>query len=137
MRLCDGVSVIHTGFTRDLTEHLGVDMRRIREIRNWTHVEPARPVGQRGFSDAHGWGADEVVVLHAGNMGYKQGLENVVAAAELAARSNSRARFVLLGDGNQRASLQATVPVSPRSSSCLRSTRTSSPPPLARQTFCW
>jgi glycosyltransferase involved in cell wall biosynthesis len=41
-------------------------------------------------------------------MGYKQGLENVIAAAELAARSDSRARFVLLGDGNQRASLAAT-----------------------------
>jgi len=32
----------------------------------------------------------------------------VIAAAELAARSDSRVRFVLLGDGNQRASLEAT-----------------------------
>ena len=81
--------------------------RRIREIRNWTHVDPPDPSASAAFRDAHGWGADEVVVLHAGNMGYKQGLENVIAAAELAARSDSRARFVLLGDGNQRASLEA------------------------------
>src|ERR1700726_3779356 len=40
MRLCDGVSVIHTGFIGDLTEYLSVDRRRIREIRNWTHVSP-------------------------------------------------------------------------------------------------
>jgi glycosyltransferase involved in cell wall biosynthesis len=42
-------------------------------------------------------------------MGYKQGLENVVAAAELAERKGSRVRFVLLGDGNQRTSLQAAA----------------------------
>ena len=48
-----------------------------------------------------------MVILHAGNMGYKQGLENVVAAAELAGKTQRRARFVLLGDGNQRAALQA------------------------------
>jgi glycosyltransferase involved in cell wall biosynthesis len=109
MRLCDGVSVIHTGFTRNLTEHLSVDIGRIREIRNWTHVSPPDPSASAAFRNAHGWGADEVVILHAGNMGYKQGLENVVAAAALAGRSNSRARFVLLGDGNQRPSLQATA----------------------------
>jgi glycosyltransferase involved in cell wall biosynthesis len=107
VRLADGVAVIHPGFSAELTEHLGVDGRCIREIRNWTHIDSPNPVASAAFRDAHGWAADEVVVLHAGNMGYKQGLENVVAAAELASRSDSRARFVLLGDGNQRASLQA------------------------------
>ena len=107
IRLCDGVAVIHTGFARDLTQRLSVDMRRIREIRNWTHVSPPEPAASAAFRDAHGWRADEVVVLHAGNMGYKQGLENVLDAAALASRTNCRARFVLLGDGNQRARLQA------------------------------
>jgi glycosyltransferase involved in cell wall biosynthesis len=107
VRLADGVAVIHPGFAADLTEHLGVDAGRIREIRNWSHIDSPNPLDGTAFRDAHGWRADDVVVLHAGNMGYKQGLENVVAAADLASRSNSRARFVLLGDGNQRASLQA------------------------------
>jgi colanic acid biosynthesis glycosyl transferase WcaI len=107
VRLADGVAVIHPGFTADLTEHLGVHVRRIREIRNWSHIDSPNAMDSAVFRDAHGWGADEVVVLHAGNMGYKQGLENVVAAAELATRSDTRARFVLLGDGNQRASLRA------------------------------
>ena len=107
LRLADGVAVIHAGFTTDLVEHLGVDRWRISEMRNWNHVGSADPSASRAFRHAHRWGTDEVVVLHAGNMGYKQGLENVIAAAELAARSGSRARFVLLGDGNQRASLEA------------------------------
>jgi colanic acid biosynthesis glycosyl transferase WcaI len=107
LRLADGVAVIHAGFAADLVEHLGVDPGRIREIRNWNHIEPPDPSTSVAFRNAHRWGADEVVVLHAGNMGYKQGLENVIAAAELAARSGSRVRFVLLGDGNQRMSLKA------------------------------
>jgi colanic acid biosynthesis glycosyl transferase WcaI len=106
-RLCDGVSVIHAGFTTDLTENLGVHVQRIREIRNWNHVGPPDPSASAAFREAHGWGADEVVVLHGGNMGYKQGLENVVAAAALAGRTACRVRFVLLGDGNQRANLEA------------------------------
>ena len=53
-----------------------------------------------------GWASNDVVVLHAGNMGKKQGLENVIAAARLADKSNSRVRFVLMGDGNQRRALE-------------------------------
>jgi colanic acid biosynthesis glycosyl transferase WcaI len=109
MRLADGVSVIHTGFADDISAHLGVDIRRIRENRNWTHIKPAAPEASAAFRDAHHWNAEDVVVMHAGNMGYKQGLENVVAAARLAQDNNSRARFVLIGDGNQRAGLQAAA----------------------------
>jgi len=108
MRMADSVVVIHPGFTADLTENLGVDSRRIHEIRNWTHIDSPESPASAAFRAARGWGPDEVVVLHAGNMGYKQGLENVVAAAELADHSvDRRVRFVLLGDGNQRAALQA------------------------------
>jgi len=107
MRLADGVSVIHTGFARDLTDDFNVDMRRIQVNRNWTHVNPPDALASAEFRVGHGWGPDDVVVLHAGNMGYKQGLENVVAAAELAMHSDRSVKFVLLGDGNQRADLQA------------------------------
>lgn len=105
-RFADGVVVIHAGFAADV-RHLGVGAHRIREIRNWTHICAPDPVASSAFRAAHGWGIDEVVVLHAGNMGYKQGLENVVAAAGLASRTHSPVRFVLLGDGNQRVHLQA------------------------------
>ena len=45
-------------------------------------------------------------MLHAGNMGVKQGLENVVEAARLADRTDAPVRFVMLGDGNQRPQLE-------------------------------
>lgn len=109
VRLADSVAVIHDGFTDVLVDQLGVDRGRIRAIRNWNHVRPPDPVASAAFRKAHGWGSDEVVILHAGNMGAKQGLENVVAAADLAARGDSRVRFILLGDGNQRARLEAAA----------------------------
>ena len=56
---------------------------------------------------AHGWPSTDTVALHAGNMGVKQGLENVVEAARLADARGLPIRFVLLGDGNQREALLA------------------------------
>lgn len=105
-RGADGVAVIHSGFTADLVDRLGVDRRRIREIRNWTHIAPPDARASAAFRAARDWADDDIVVLHAGNMGAKQGLENVVAAARMSGGHQRRVRFVLLGDGNQRATLR-------------------------------
>lgn len=106
MRLADGVSAIHGGFTRDLAQSLGVEPTRMREIRNWTHIQAADQAADRAFRAERGWGDGDIVVMHAGNMGFKQGLENLVAAAELVDQTGAPIRFALLGDGNQRPRLQ-------------------------------
>lgn len=108
LRFADGVAVIHSGFTNYVAERLRIDEGRIRVIRNWTHVQSPNPEASAAFRESRRWSDDEVVILHAGNIGYKQGLENVVAAAALAGHGRGRARFVLLGDGNQRVALQAS-----------------------------
>lgn len=98
------VSVISEGFTSYLVD-LGVDPSRIRHIRNWSHIQ--RP--DRARDDVRrelGWTPDETIVLHAGAMGLKQGLDNVVHAARLAQTRMPGVRFVFMGDGNQRARLQ-------------------------------
>lgn len=107
LKSADGVSAIHGGFTRDLANTLGVPPSRMREIRNWTHVGTPDPAASRAFRAAHGWSDEDVIVLHAGNMGYKQGLENLVAAAELADQDALPVRFVLIGGGNQRRHLES------------------------------
>jgi glycosyltransferase involved in cell wall biosynthesis len=65
--------------------------------------------GHEAIRSRLGWTTDDIIVLHAGNIGKKQGLENVIAAARLAAETQSRVRFVLLGDGNQRRRLESAV----------------------------
>ncbi len=101
----DGVAVVHENFARNLGQ-LGVDPAAVTVIRNWTHVTPStadRDVSRKRL----GWADDEIIALHAGNMGMKQGLGNVVEAARAAATAGSRVRFVLLGDGGQRRHLES------------------------------
>jgi glycosyltransferase involved in cell wall biosynthesis len=108
LRHADGVSVIHDRFRSTLVESLGVPDNRVQVIRNWSEpLPPARDAAaaRRRF----GWAHDEVVVLHAGNMGVKQGLQTVIEAARLADEGSVPMRFVLLGDGNQRETLADTA----------------------------
>jgi glycosyltransferase involved in cell wall biosynthesis len=101
-RSADGVSVIHDRFATVMTSSLGVDPSNVEVIRNWTHVGGASLQDRRTTRVKLGWPDDTIIILHAGNMGVKQGLENVVDAARLADESSRNVRFVLMGDGNQK-----------------------------------
>lgn len=105
LRAADTVVVIHDRFAHRIADDLRVQPDRITVVRNWTHLPPAREIDRAAARQALGWG-DETVVLHAGNMGVKQGLDNVVAAARLSDDTGARVRFVLLGNGGERAKLE-------------------------------
>jgi colanic acid biosynthesis glycosyl transferase WcaI len=106
LRSADGVVAIHDRFKHHIVNSLNVPSDDVKVIRNWTHL-PSSPESNRDEIRARlGWAPEETVVLHAGNMGKKQGLENVVNAARLAQEKDSPVRFVLMGDGNQRQNLQ-------------------------------
>jgi len=105
LRAADRVVVIHERFRDTLVEEIGVPFAAVAVVRNWSHLDDLPSADRDQVRRRLGWAADEFVVLHAGNMGVKQGLENVVEAARLAAGEGRSVRFVLLGDGNQRQSL--------------------------------
>ncbi|GAA4823341.1 glycosyltransferase family 4 protein [Actinomycetospora corticicola] len=104
----DGVVAIHGRFRSSIAA-LGVDEDRITTIRNWTHVPtaPRHPSDLAAVRSELGWRDDEIIALHAGNMGAKQGLENVVEAARRADQDGAPVRFVLLGHGSRRDRLRA------------------------------
>lgn len=114
LRSVDGVVAIHERFKRYMVSTLGVPAERVEVIRNWTHLPPSPSSGVSEMRVELGWASDDVVVLHAGNMGKKQGLENVVNAAHIASEQNSPVRFVLMGDGNQRRYLEELARGIPR-----------------------
>jgi colanic acid biosynthesis glycosyl transferase WcaI len=98
------VAAVSQAFFPYLRE-VGVPEERIVHLPNWVLHRPAecdRAETRRRL----GWSDDQQIVLHAGNMGLKQHLEQVLAAAQLAQHSAPRMRFVLLGDGNQRPRLE-------------------------------
>ena len=84
---------------------LGVTPDRLGHVPNWTHIAAASR-DREAVRHELGWDDGRTVVLHAGNMGLKQDLAQVVHAARLAATNADRIRFVLLGDGSQRADLE-------------------------------
>lgn len=105
----DRVVVIHDRFRRMLTEVLDV-RQPVDVVRNWSHVPTIEPTRRVATRARLGWGENDIIVVHAGAIGAKQGLENVVHAAREASARQSPVRFVLLGDGNQRAALEALGP---------------------------
>jgi colanic acid biosynthesis glycosyl transferase WcaI len=105
LRGADTVVAIHERFRRYMVSSLGVDVEKVAVVRNWTHLKHVE-VDRLSYREKFSWG-DDIVVLHAGNMGAKQALENVVQAARLADLAGSAVKFVLVGNGNQRELLRA------------------------------
>jgi len=106
LKSADLVVVIHSRFATYVENVLGVEPARIKVVRNWTHLPQMLETDLPSLRAELGWHHDDTVVLHAGNMGSKQGLGNVIAAARLAEEQGARVMFVLLGDGNQRKNLE-------------------------------
>jgi colanic acid biosynthesis glycosyl transferase WcaI len=87
---------------------LGVTAERIHHVPNWVRL--ARPsLSPAETRRRFGWPDDLQVILHAGNMGLKQGLEQVVEAARRAAEQDAPVRFVLAGGGSQARALRAAA----------------------------
>ena len=106
LQRADRVLVLNPHF-RDHVRSLGIPVDRTTVHPNWSHV-PAPSGADRAHTRARlGWAPRETIVLHSGNMGLKQDLGNVIAAARIAdGDPTNTVRFVLMGDGSQRRPLQ-------------------------------
>jgi putative colanic acid biosynthesis glycosyltransferase WcaI len=103
LRRADRIGIISDGF-RPYLLAAGIPESKIERLRDWTH--PGTPTESRDACRSRlGWSPSDFVCLHAGNMGQKQGLDTVLDAALLL--RGGGIRFVLAGDGNDRARLAA------------------------------
>lgn len=96
----DDVVLVSPGFQERFLSY-GVDPSKVHVQLNWTHISDLprdRPEARREL----GWADDEFVVVHSGNVGYKQALENLVEAAEICHRARpDHLRFVIFGTGSR------------------------------------
>jgi putative colanic acid biosynthesis glycosyltransferase WcaI len=105
LRLAKGaaaVGIIAEGFRRYVEEG-GIEQEKIYRLRNWTRrVDPieTRPETRKRF----GWREKDFICTHGGNMGQKQGLDNLLDTAELL--HGDGIRIALVGDGNDRDRLE-------------------------------
>ncbi len=89
---------------QDVVIGLGVESKRINQILNYS----ARKIVSEDINNARrkfGWSSNDFVVIHTGNMGAKQDLENVVRAAD-ALTGESQIKIYLVGHGNQENNLK-------------------------------
>ena len=104
--LCYRRSALVTGQTQGIV----ADIRRrcpdktVEWIPNGVDVEAIAAVVP-AEREQHGLSNDQLVLTYAGIIGHAQGLEVVLEAAHLL-RDQDRVRFVLLGDGPERAALR-------------------------------
>lgn len=99
----DRISVISEGFLDNLIGK-GVASRKLELIPNWVDTARFNTASDPAVRASLGATNGEMLVVHAGNMGAKQGLATVVeAAAEL---SDDGIVVTLVGDGNSRSELQ-------------------------------
>lgn len=98
------IGVVAASFAPYL-QSLGVASDRISHVPNWTRLaEPEMTIEETRAR--FGWTDGRQVVLHAGNIGLKQGLEQVVDAARIAAGRGDPVRFVFSGGGNQAGAIR-------------------------------
>jgi colanic acid biosynthesis glycosyl transferase WcaI len=89
MRAADRIVVCSPGF-RDHLVGLGADPNRIETVYNWVDVDAIAPTRRLPHS---GW----TRFLYAGNLGYSQGFETLIDAAD---RAGSAIELDIVGGGN-------------------------------------
>ncbi len=104
-RAADGIISVGARHRECAVGELRVPAGRVEVHHNWSHVHALAGADGAAFRAAHGWG-QRPVVLHAGNMGHKQGLDAVVESARLAEREGSPVLFAFTGDGSERPRLE-------------------------------
>ena len=104
LNAADGLVVVSPAM-QDVVISLGIESRRINQILNYS----ARTIASEDKTSARrkfGWAIEDFVVIHTGNMGAKQDLENVVRGAD-ALTGESQIKIYLVGHGNQECILKA------------------------------
>jgi len=89
----------------DVIVRMGIQKNKVSTILIYA-ANPVTPKNRVSARESFGWASNDFVVIHTGNMGAKQDLENVVQAADALA-GDSHIKIYLVGHGNQEANLKS------------------------------
>ncbi len=98
------IGVISPGIAQNLHAK-GVPASKIHYLPNWIDLEFIRPMDRNnGFREQNHLSKQDFVVMYAGNIGNKQGLEVLIDSASLL-REKKQIRFYIVGEGSCKADL--------------------------------
>jgi colanic acid biosynthesis glycosyl transferase WcaI len=107
-RRAEAIICLCQGFVDKLTAH-DITPERLHLIPDWGDTQNIRPIeGESSFRKKNGLPTNQLLVMYSGNMGKKQGLTNIVQAAELS-RNEPEIMWLLVGEGEERALLQREI----------------------------
>ncbi len=105
------ITTISTGMCDKIIAK-GIRASKVKLFLNWVDVELLRPMhDQKDWLKAlYGYALNQKVVLYAGNIGKKQGLDTIIDIAESLQKQNrDDLQFLLTGEGNDKARLMAVA----------------------------
>jgi colanic acid biosynthesis glycosyl transferase WcaI len=107
-RQADRVVCICDGFVEKLAER-GIAPDRLKLIPLWGDTEKVYPiVAATKFRQANEITGNQFLIMHTGNIGKKQGLIDVVRAAELS-KDREDVVWLLVGQGEERGALEEAI----------------------------
>lgn len=105
------IAVISNGFRYNIIKK-GADQSCVKIIPNWVDTELFKPNNDISLNGnlRSKYNLDNAfVVMFAGTMGFAQGLENIIRAANILKEYRDKIKFVLLGDGVEKKNLMQMV----------------------------
>jgi colanic acid biosynthesis glycosyl transferase WcaI len=91
------VQILSESFQQNIIQR-GVSVNKIVVIPPWLDIDFIKPLSRRNDFSAEYALTDSFVVMHAGNIGYSQGLDDILETADKLV-DNPRIKFVFVGDG--------------------------------------
>lgn len=105
MRRFDRISTISRTML-DRIVSLNVPPKHACLFPNWVDVNRIRPhPGGRDLRSEWGFSPRQKIILYAGNMGKKQGIEIILGVAEVLSKTHPHAMFLLVGEGAAKSEL--------------------------------
>jgi glycosyltransferase involved in cell wall biosynthesis len=112
-RLANTIAVVHPGIRDYLCQRLGVPLRRIEVVPLGIEVARFHRTDRNARREALGLGTDAVFIF-AGRLAAVKNVPGLVGAfLDVQARGAAAARLIVLGDGEERAAVQALVATHP------------------------
>lgn len=101
----DHISTISKAMRNKIIDK-GIPPEKISVLPNWVDTNLIKPLPSAHIKLNFGFSDDSFIILHAGNMGKKQGLEIIIETAKLLT-DHKNIFFVLSGDGADRPRLES------------------------------